>query len=1122
MSQKVESQSAPGRRANQVACAEVLEPRALLAAAVATVAPAGPQPLSEAVEFNGAYYFFAAAANAPLAELWKTDGMTAAGTSLVAKVPRGEPRMVGNPPEQVKGPWQLVAAGGALYFLTNNEEWSPALPALWRSDGTTAGTRPISGAPLGPWVVPVGPLVPFGDRVYFAGYTSSAGADLWRTDGSPAGGLALFHDEPPGPAATNVHGVQVAGGALYFGTQFGVQTAQGYRERGSLWKSDGTAAGTAVVTSLAEGVPGMRPFLYDVIPLGGRLLMTERDLAQPGVRLSRVVPGSDTPEVLGSSAEMDSPTVFGGDLVFGSQAFDEPLFDVDGPPALWRSGGTPQTTSLLYGFGVLTPDDVAGAGRVGDTRQTSDGRFARLGHRLYFFHGTSLWRTDGTWAGTQKVMRFPADTSGRRALPQLQVVGDALVFAAASDAFGTELWKSDGTFEGTVMVADFAPGPAGSAPRLLGAPGGDLLVSALTGESRALFRFEPDGTTGPTVNQPPRANAAGAKLGYIFHPMDRFLDLDGTRSYDPEGGPLTYAWDLNGDGDFTDASGPTPRVTRAQFQLMSPKPAGEWPLRIRVTDAAGASATSVAAPLASVAWIPVEAQAGSLFNGAPVALLEPDGSAFSFRVVYHSAWALDPATVDGDDVELTDAAGVRLPVLAEVKAGGDVVAADGFHSLEATYRIPAPSGAATLAAVGWYAFRVVPGAVLNENGSTTFGHDLGPLQVVLETVAPTATLQAPPPTADNVYEFSIHYSDDTVLDPETLADAVVRVRLVGQAAKPDQVLETVPHGVHAAPSADGSWVVTYQIGRPASPHPFFHDGTYSVWSGDPAADAVVRDVSGNPLPAGEVGRFEVRRPYAGPDVSLSDLMISPTAVLRGARGRVSVQMSARMIVDGEPKRGASVPAADVTFYLTRNLAPRAGDPVLARVPGRAMKSLGKPRVIRASFTVPAGLAPGPYYLMAVADSGAALVEPNEGNNRVEAVLAVLEPYTQLAVSPQPPRKRVPRGGVISLVVLISNSGNALAAGTATVTVMLTRRGPSGAPQSVAEGVAPVRTQGVFRVSVGTTQGRKSGVHVRLKLTVPRDWPAGMVDALVTLEPDGDLAAIDRGGDRVRRLEVEVG
>src|SRR5262249_23746816 len=78
-----------------------------------------------------------------------------------------------------------------------------------------------------------------------------------------------------------------------------------------------------------------------------------------------------------------------------------------------------------------------------------------MGTNLFFqgydpTHGTQLWETDGTAAGT--VMLTNANAANGGLNPEsLTVVGNTLYFAGG-DSHGTQLWKSDGTVAGTTIV----------------------------------------------------------------------------------------------------------------------------------------------------------------------------------------------------------------------------------------------------------------------------------------------------------------------------------------------------------------------------------------------------------------------------------------------------------------------------------------------------------------------------------------------------------------------------------------------------------------------------------------------------------------------------------------------
>ena len=71
-------------------------------------------------------------------------------------------------------------------------------------------------------------------------------------------------------------------------------------------------------------------------------------------------------------------------------------------------------------------------------------------------HGSELWRSDGTRAGTVLVKDIhPGEYGG--GLSSLVGVGGRLFFAADGRHPRAELWRSDGTRAGTVLVKDIHP-----------------------------------------------------------------------------------------------------------------------------------------------------------------------------------------------------------------------------------------------------------------------------------------------------------------------------------------------------------------------------------------------------------------------------------------------------------------------------------------------------------------------------------------------------------------------------------------------------------------------------------------------------------------------------------------
>ncbi len=186
-----------------------------------------------------------------------------------------------------------------------------------------------------------------------------------------------------------------------------------------LWKTDGTAAGTVLVTQFPPN-PSLRGLTFGCClrEVNGTLLFF------------RV---------------LNSPFIF-------------PRWD------LWRSDGTTAgTTGVTGATGSLNPATA----KVGGTLFFSGG-FAGAGE---------LWKSDGTAAGTTVVKTFDSISEG------LTSLGGTLFFTASDAAAGSELWRSDGTTAGTVRVKDIDPGPAGSLPRDLTPMNGLLFFRADDGGS---------------------------------------------------------------------------------------------------------------------------------------------------------------------------------------------------------------------------------------------------------------------------------------------------------------------------------------------------------------------------------------------------------------------------------------------------------------------------------------------------------------------------------------------------------------------------------------------------------------------------------------------------------------
>jgi glucose/arabinose dehydrogenase/PKD repeat protein len=133
-----------------------------------------------------------------------------------------------------------------------------------------------------------------------------------------------------------------------------------------------------------------------------------------------------------------------------------------------------------------------------------------------------------------------------------------------------------------------------------------------------------DGTvhriTYTAANQPPTAAFTASPTS---GPAPLTVSLNGTGSSDPEGSPLSYSWDLNGDGSFGDATGSTASYTYTVAGVYHPS--------LQVTDDHGATdATSATITVG---------------NTAPSAVIDSPTSSLTWKVgdtISFSGHATDP------------------------------------------------------------------------------------------------------------------------------------------------------------------------------------------------------------------------------------------------------------------------------------------------------------------------------------------------------------------------------------------------------------------------------------------------------------------------------------------------
>ncbi len=373
-----------------------------------TTAPAG------SIVVSGGRIFFVGTDAGTGSQLWVSDG-TAAGTHVVKQIASG------GAAKFAFSRTVAAVANGVVFFA--NDGTTGFEP--WFSDGTANGTHLVTEINLGAgsavsdantnltW------MTSMNGAAYFAANDGVHGIEVWRCDGTAAGTYMLA-DVAPGLKSSSAASLAATNGRLWWTADNGSPSGPGGNAIAQVWVSDGTAAGTRVLTG------------------GG---------TQTGALRIGIFPTS------------------GGRTYFGN------CDDLNGCE-LWSSDGTPEGTSLVANlFGDPVPS-------------SHPKPIAALGNRMFFLaeHWPhDLWVSDGTSDGTQELQILPTDVfgtavaaGGKLYLPTSPVVASdgtpagtqtapqpiagatellsigGMLYGRAKDG---SVFRSDGTPAGTTTVA---------------------------------------------------------------------------------------------------------------------------------------------------------------------------------------------------------------------------------------------------------------------------------------------------------------------------------------------------------------------------------------------------------------------------------------------------------------------------------------------------------------------------------------------------------------------------------------------------------------------------------------------------------------------------------------------
>jgi ELWxxDGT repeat protein len=380
------------------------------------------QSMTNFAAVNGKLYFTAHLSG--LYYFWKSDG-TNSGTIALLPVER-----IGI--TQINA--HFLSYGDNVYFVNGGEIGNYMSIAIMRESPTGAITK-VTQQMLNDYYATESPLFAKGGNFMFfsARLNSEQGHSLFSTNGTAAGtrqiaDVLIVRNQPSEPKQF----VKI-GSDVYFTT-----TTTDYSTSSvSLWKTNGTETGTTKLITLNQ-IAYMQEYNGQLIFSGNQTEGTyywdifKTDGTPEGtVPLGLANLGNYPPETLPVDL-----TVIGQKVFYTTSAVS------NGPPMVW--------TSALWVTTGVSPTKL------------TENNYARImataGNQLFFvaydsIHGSELWRTDGTVAGTRMVEDInPGKDSS---IPDKFTVRNGVAyFVAFTTERGYELYRSNGTSAGTYMIKD--------------------------------------------------------------------------------------------------------------------------------------------------------------------------------------------------------------------------------------------------------------------------------------------------------------------------------------------------------------------------------------------------------------------------------------------------------------------------------------------------------------------------------------------------------------------------------------------------------------------------------------------------------------------------------------------
>ncbi|MBF2708325.1 ELWxxDGT repeat protein [Flavobacterium soyangense] len=362
---------------------------------------------------------------------------------------------------------QIVKTSNYTFF-NENDGGAATDRSLYRTDGTPGGTIKLNltylpdppPSPNNYKSTKAEKLTALGNKVIFAGDNSTNYGEIWASDGTQAGTIAIERFQPTITNRGAVYELAAMNGYVYYGVAATNNKTQ-------IKRTDGTLAGTSVVFEFSSYTTAPEPGLFKVI--NGILYFNLYDSNGTGIdqlwRCDGTTAGTYMLKDFGLNQYVASWYMPANSGLFYWMVVKPGTGNV-----LWKSDGTIAGTVSVKTIGTTGNNNYPQfAATIGDNIA-----FAGLDG-----NGKELWTTDGTAAGTNMVADINPGTLNSNP-SGLIFMNNRVYFSATKADSGTELWESDGSASGTVLVKDINPGIANSSPSSLVLSNNTILFRATT------------------------------------------------------------------------------------------------------------------------------------------------------------------------------------------------------------------------------------------------------------------------------------------------------------------------------------------------------------------------------------------------------------------------------------------------------------------------------------------------------------------------------------------------------------------------------------------------------------------------------------------------------------------